>query len=641
MKTFVTSCFTLIALVSFTIAGAQTVEKMQELFPDKLAVFSNISRSVEILYKKGIPCAEASELSEMMILDDNANGMFNKDKVYHSSFNELKKVEAYTIVPEGSGSKKIKVSDFKTQSSRSQNVFYDDVKETSFDYPRMLKGSISHVETEHFNKDVRFLSTFYFSNYLPVHNASYSVTFPADVDVRYIIKNDEKNMVTVKTTNNGKKKTLAFTASNIKNHEYFGDGTSFPYYALHVIVYVANYQNNGQTIPVFSSVNELYKWNVNFLDNINTQPNENLKKITDSICQYKKTDGEKAQAIYLWVQNHVKYVAFEEGLEGFVPRQAADVCSKRYGDCKDMASILTAMLKISGLPAYFTWIGTRDIPYTYTDVPLPVTDNHMICAVKIDKSWTFLDATDPNCIFGFPTSGIQDKEALISISPEKYELVKVPVIPAAKNIITDSTFLTIAQNTVLGKCSVDYSGYFGSDVYANLSYNKGEDEKVYARRRMAKGSNKFIMQDYSIRLTDSTRRIANISSTFEIPDYAKSIGDEIYINLNLEKLFSTTNIDTAKRKIAIENDYLYTINQVHSLKIPEGYVADYVPKNLSVSNDVINFSIEYKQHTTEIIATQKLVMKKLYIQPQDFPTWNKTVAAISPAYKEQVVLKKK
>jgi hypothetical protein len=158
---------------------------------------------------------------------------------------------------------------------------------------------------------------------------------------------------------------------------------------------------------------------------------------------------------------------------------------------------------------------------------------------------------------------------------------------------------------------------------------------------MAKGSNKFIMQDYSIRLTDSTRRVANISSTFEIPDYAKAIGDEIYINLNLEKLFSTTNIDTVKRKIAIENDYLYTINQVHSLKIPEGYVADYIPKNVSVSNDVINFSIEYKQHSNEIIATQKLVMKKLYIQPQDFANWNKAVATVSPAYKEQVVLKKK
>ena len=411
-------------------------------------MFSNINRSVEIAFKKGVPYAEANEVSEMMILNDNANGMYNKDKVYNSTFNELKKVEAYTLVPDGSSTRKIKVADFKTQSSPSEGVFYDDVKETSFDYPRMMKGSISHVETEHYNKDIRFLSTFYFSNYLPVHNATYSITYPEDVDIRYIIRNDDKKIVTVKETVKGKKKKLEFTATDVKNYEHFGDGTSIPYYALHVIVYVASYHNSSGTVPVFSSLDELYKWYTGFLNNINSVADDNLKKITDSICLNKKTDREKAQAIYLWVQNHVKYVAFEDGMEGFVPRQAADVCSKRYGDCKDMASILTAMLKISGLNACFTWIGTRSIPYTYKEVPLPLTDNHMISAVNIDKSWIFLDATDPNCIFGMPTSAIQDKEALISISPEKYELVKVPVMPAGKSIITDSTFLTINNNTL-------------------------------------------------------------------------------------------------------------------------------------------------------------------------------------------------
>lgn len=632
--------FIMIWAIASDVQG-QSVEEMQQLFPGKLAVFSNINRSVEISFKKGVPYAGASEVSEMMILNDRANGIYNKDKVYHSSFNELKKVEAYTLVPEGNNVSKIKVTDFKTQSAPGQGVFYDDSKETSFDYPRIMKGSISHLETEHYNKDIRFLSSFYFSNYLPVHNASYSITYPEDMDIRYIIKNDDKHLVSVKESIKGRKKKLEFSATDIKNYEFYGDGTSIQYYALHVLVYVASYRNGSTVIPVFSSLDELYKWNAGFLNNINSAVDENLKKITDSICTGKKTDREKAQAIYWWVQNHVKYVAFEDGLEGFIPRQAADVCAKRYGDCKDMASILTAMLKISGLDACFTWIGTRSIPYSYTEVPLPVTDNHMISAVKIDKSWIFLDATDPNCIFGMPTSGIQDKEALISIRPDKYELVKVPVMPATKSIITDSTFLSINNNLLSGTCSVDYVGYCGSDIYNNLVYNKGDDERVYARRHVAKGNNKFIMKDYAIRLSDSTNKAANISAGFEIPDYIKSIAGEIYLNLNLEKLINSTPVDTAKRKIAIEHDYLYTINQVHVLKIPAGYVPDYVPKDVFVSNEVFDFSIVYNRSEGNISATQKFVIKKLYIQPTDFITWNNALSVISPAYKEQVVLKKK
>ncbi|HEY5406228.1 MAG TPA: DUF3857 domain-containing protein [Ginsengibacter sp.] len=632
----------LLAILCFTTNGkAQSLEQMQQLFPDKLAVFSNINRSVDIAFKKGVPYAEANEVSEMMILNDNANGIYNKDKVYHSDFNELEKVEAYTLVPDGSSTRKIKVSDFKTQSSSDQDIFYDDLKETSFDYPQMMKGSVAHVETEHYNKDIRFLSSFYFSNYLPVHNATYSITYPEDMDIRYIVKNDDNKIVKVTSSSRGKKKKLEFTATDIKNYEYYSDGTSVPYYAIHVIVYVASYKYNGETVPVFNSLSELYKWNDGFLTNINSSPDENLKKITDSICFNKKTERQKAQAIYMWVQNNIKYVAFEDGLGGFVPRQAADVCAKRYGDCKDMASILTAMLKISGLNACFTWIGTRSIPYTYSEVPLPLTDNHMISAVNIDKSWIFLDATDPNCVFGMPTSAIQDKEALISVSPEKYELVKVPVMSPASSVITDSTFLSISNNVLTGKCSVEYSGYFGNDICNSLLYNKGDDERVYARRRMAKGSNKFIMKDYHITMPDPMKKEANISSTFEIPDYAKTIADEIYINLNLEKLISSTPIDTAKRKIAIENDFNYTINQVHTLAIPDGYTTEYFPKNTSVSNDVFDFSIVYKQSAGNISATQKLVMKKLYIERGDFATWNKAIYNISSAYKEQVVLKKK
>jgi len=95
MKAIFVPVLCLLLLVLTIGTKAQSVEQMKQLFPDKMAVFSNINRSVEIAYNKGVLYADANEVSEMMILDDNANGIYNKDKVYHSSFNELKKVEAY------------------------------------------------------------------------------------------------------------------------------------------------------------------------------------------------------------------------------------------------------------------------------------------------------------------------------------------------------------------------------------------------------------------------------------------------------------------------------------------------------------------------------------------------------------------
>ena len=127
----------------------------------------------------------------------------------------------------------------------------------------------------------------------------------------------------------------------------------------------------------------------------------------------------KARNIYKWVQQNIKYVAFENGMEGFIPREANLVCSRRYGDCKDMASIMTAMLQHAGVTAYFVWIGTRSLPYEYSQVPLPIADNHMISAIKLDTSFIFLDGTDSHCVFGTPPEHIQGKDALIAITEKK------------------------------------------------------------------------------------------------------------------------------------------------------------------------------------------------------------------------------
>src|SRR6185437_2977242 len=150
--------------------------------------------------------------------------------------------------------------------------------------------------------------------------------------------------------------------------------------------------------------------------------------VVDSLTIGLKTNESKARSVYSWVQHNIKYVAFEDGMGGFVPREASLVCSRRFGDCKDMASILTAMLKKAGVPAYFTWIGTRDLPYNFDQVPLPMTSNHMICTINLDGKYVFLDGTDPTCVFGMPSAGIQDKQAMISVNEKEYKILKVPAV---------------------------------------------------------------------------------------------------------------------------------------------------------------------------------------------------------------------
>ncbi|MEO7045256.1 MAG: hypothetical protein ABI091_08080, partial [Ferruginibacter sp.] len=116
---------------------------------------------------------------------------------------------------------------------------------------------------------------------------------------------------------------------------------------------------------------------------------------------------------------------------------------------------------------------------------------------------------------------------------------------------------------------------------------------------------------------------------------------EYFINMNLEKILENQVIDTAKRKVPVENDYNYSIKEYHILNIPKGYTVTYLPKNFSFENDLIKIDLSYKIENDKVIAAQEVKNKKLLISPSEFAAWNKPLKEIQPLYKESVVLEKK
>ena len=630
------------ALTFCLLSKAQTLEELQAHYPNENAVMRNYSKDMHIFMKDGKLQTESKIVVEMVMLNDRANGMYNKYKIYHGSFNQMKDLEAYTKVAEGNSYKKMKVTDLKTESSRSQGVFYDDTKETAFDFPSLTKGSIAYVSYTETSNELHLLSPFYFASYMPVVNGRFTVTYPSDMHIKYTLRNDDKKSISITEDNKGRERSYTFTASNTESPDRFGNAPAMSYYMPHVIVQVADYKNDqGQQVAFLNNVDDLHRWYYGFVKDINGANEPLLQHLADSLTVGLTQPIDKARAIYKWVQHNIKYVAFEDGMEGFVPRKAAAICSRRFGDCKDMSSILTALLQRAGVKAYFTWIGTRDIPYDYEDVPLPIVDNHMIAAVDVNGKWIFLDGTDPNCIFGLPSGFIQGKEALISMGENDYKIVRVPEVEGSRNEIVDSTFISLADNGIKGNSSVYYSGYFGSNMSNTLLYKNGADTKDYVKSRMGKASNKFILGNYAINHLSDEDKTINIKADFEVPDYSKKVADELYINMNLEKFFSTGSvIDTAKRKVGMENDFKYTVKQYTILDVPAQYTVSYLPKNFEYKDDLLNFSIRYTRQNNQVIARQEMSNNVLLMQPQDFVKWNTVVKQALNQYKEQVVLQK-
>jgi hypothetical protein len=618
-------------------SSAQSLADLRKQFPQTHAVMLNKALHYKISVKGREPYVESEELQQIQYLTPQTAAYMGRFGFSHSDFQQLVSYEAYTRTPEA---KKLKVVDFKTSISKADFVFYDDQKETTFDFPSVQEGSVGSLHVSWINKNPYLLTPFYFAGGLPAVNSELELSFPKDMVIKYRIFGLDSTKVEFTAENNRKETKYKFRYHNCEPERPYNDAPPAPWYATHVVFYIDSYKDDlGNTVHYLSGLDDLYRLNYGFVKSINQQVSPEIKCIVDSLTAGRKTDETKARAIYSWVQHQIKYVAFEEGMEGFVPREANLVCTRRFGDCKDMSSILTVMMKAAGIKAFYTWLGTRHLPYLFSQLPLPMVSNHMICTIDLDGKYIFLDGTDPNCIFGYPPEAIQNKEAMIAINEKEYKILKVPVIDKSFSMLTDSTWLELSEQGIVGNIKRVLTGYYAMNMHSWLQYTPQTDLKERMRNMFNRGSNKFQLDSFSLRRNEDPN-LVEVSSRFRLPDYAKKIGNEWYLNLNLFKFYLDEEIEYPKRKMPIEYDFKSVRTYVTLLKLPNGWKVSDLPENKSFHNSVWGFDLKYEVEGDYVVLTQQFDSDQIMLTSDQFEQSNKVLEYLYPQYKKTLTLLK-
>ncbi|SDU12814.1 protein of unknown function [Verrucomicrobium sp. GAS474] len=157
---------------------------------------------------------------------------------------------------------------------------------------------------------------------------------------------------------------------------------------------------------------------------------ETVRKKAKELAASAPDRAGRIKAAYSFV-SALRYVAVEIGVQGFRPRTPATVLANRYGDCKDKANLLSALLTCMDIEAYPALVNRG----SSTDVTFPSWQfNHAICFVpkpkraeagQADDLW--LDATDGIAPFGIPAPGDVARSALVFYKDvAKFQTVTLP-----------------------------------------------------------------------------------------------------------------------------------------------------------------------------------------------------------------------
>tara|TARA_R110001583_G_scaffold142294_1_gene294588 strand:- start:38671 stop:40650 length:1980 start_codon:yes stop_codon:yes gene_type:complete len=581
-----------------------------------------------------------SSIEESIYLNESAK-QYSEESVSYSSFFELDEIEASSFSFANGKYVKNKVSEFR-EKDEINNAFFDDLKSLNFIYPKLDKGSKTRLALSQNIKNSRFLPAFYFGGYYPILNSKFSIIVDNEIEIEIKEFNTENVVIDFTKVEKRNKVIYTWKTTNVDRIRIEEGTPNFKNYYPHIIPIITRYESKKKGIvELASKPSHLYNWYYSLVKNINKDPvHLELKGLVEKLIENKKTELEKVRAIYYWVQNNIKYIAFEYALGGFIPRDANDVYLNKYGDCKDNSSILYEMLKIAGLKGYLTWVGTREIPYSYEELPTPAVDNHMILTFYYEGKNYFLDATGRYIPLEFPTSFIQGKEALVGKGPEEFEIIKVPIINENDNEINTYSITKIEGDNIVGKASKLYRGYDKITLFNELdSKNTIKKLKDYYREVLQLGNNKFTLKDFKEENKFEYDKDFKISYDFDVSNYVIKDTDDIYINMNLDKRFKNYRIDD-NRKTDIEIDYKKTYNFINELFIPKGFIVDYLPENLSIENDKILVSISYKLDEDKVIYSHKISFKFLVLTTEDQIEYNNIMKQVNKAYKDIIILKR-
>ena len=525
----------------------------------------------------------------------------------------------------------------KTCGSYSEeNIFHSDSKLCVIKFPLEEKGkSFTYSYVENY-KDVKYLTSFYFNSSIPAAERVIEFDIPSWMDVDLREFNFSGN--TIEKTNT-KENDLTKIVYRLKNAAAYKSEPSSPNHALslpHIVCVSKAYTSNGQRNILFEGVKDLYGWYHTVCDSIGNQSKE-LKERVTALTAGKTTDVEKIEAIYYWVQDNIRYIAFENGIMGFKPDAAQNVLSKKYGDCKGKANLLKEMLKIAGYDARLTWIGTSDLPYDYT-LPSLAVDNHMICTVILNGKRYFLDGTEEYIAFNDYAQRIQGKQVLIE-DGKNYILDRIPSFPADRNKVKKIYKINVEDAVLAGNASIEYNGE-SKNIIQSVYASERNENKADAFTTFLKNGNGNI-EVSGVKKPELNQRQKPLQVSFDLKannEITKS-GNELYVIMDWEKEFSGFEFDDT-RKNDYEFSHKYFITTQTELAIPAGYKVEYIPAAFKKVATDYSFEGSFVNKGKSILYTKTIIVSKPIIKKSEFNDWNNFIKAINTFYNDQVVLTK-
>ena len=369
-----------------------------------------------------------------------------------------------------------------------------------------------------------------------------------------------------------------------------------------------------------------------------------------------KTELDKIKAIGSYVQN-LQYISIDIGVgygNGLRPRPSNLVLSRGYGDCKDKANLMRAMLKTLKIESYPIAIFSGDPTFVREEWATPAQFNHCIIAVKVSDETDvptvmthaklgrllIFDATDPYTPVGDLPDHEQGSLALI-IAGENGGLATMPVTPPESNVFKRNVEISLSGDGniegIIREQATGQPSSYARGLFRSLS---NSDVNKVIEGWLTRGATAA-----SLKKLTSKDNQADASFDLDVEFSAPRYGQLMQGRLLVFKPAIVSRADsiylTEKKRthpVMIDADS-FTESAIFTL--PAGFVVDEMPDAINLKTSFGTYSNSYEVKDGKLFYTRTLTTNRTTVPVEKYENIRKFYSDILAAEQSPVVLLKK
>jgi hypothetical protein len=523
---------------------------------------------------------------------------------------------------------------------------YVDEKYKAMRIPGVDVGTVVGVEYEQKRHPYTFEDHWFFQSGAPVERARFILHLPANWDYRAAwLHYPEK-------APQGQNGTYIWELTDIPRIETEDEMPHWRALAGQLIVTFFSEKTKGRTYANWGDFGAWY----NQLTAGVRDPSPALQQKVQELAPASMPMLDRIKALARFAQRDVRYAAIEIGIGGYQPHPASTVFSNRYGDCKDKATVLSAMLAQIGVKSYYMPIHTdRGI---YSEKTPPTNGfNHVILAIQMPEA-SFHEAMPAmyehpklgHLLIFDPTSTVvpfgqipyyeQDNYGLL-VSEQGGELIHLPLSNPDRNRITRTAKLTLqADGAIKGEVQEIRTGSAAAEGRNTFAHQTSADRRKILERFLGKMMGNFQLDSVDAENLDDIDKDLVIRYKFTAEHYAKNAGPLLLVRPRVlgEKLGA---LDMTKPR---HYPYSFPVPTLQTdtfeFILPDGYKIDELPEAAKANFPFADYSSKIENTGSQLKYSREYKIKSTVIPADKIGELNKFFHEINQDERNMAVLKR-